>query len=133
MNNCKTIDISGRHISFVNHLNTDRIAWCHADRFEELFKVETQYYLDSWVGDPCARWFHYNNGVPISLVLGTCGIDFEENVYSIVFSNGRHRTRWLLNIFKTMVPVSFEDNCYKIAEEIDLVIPGYTGDDAHLF
>ena len=80
--------------------------WVDAKLFDRLWSNEELYVAD-WIGDPKIGWFTYDRagekkeGIQIADV----SLAIEEDKVSIGFTNGRHRTRWMLQHGLKEIPI----------------------------
>lgn len=81
--------------------------WVHAHKLELYWRREESLYLEKWVGPPRDFWFQM--GVAEKRKAFRAGLAcldtsrYGEHV--IGFTNGRHRTRWLLSRGLTEIPI----------------------------
>lgn len=74
-----------------------------AELFNQLWSRDGLY-LPEWNKEPNPRWFFTDaNGSRIAFFAGLACLD--EHDRSIGFTNGRHRTRWLLNRNPQVIPI----------------------------
>ena len=97
--------------------------WVKAEVLEDLWKVDHNFYIESWDGEPQIGWFAYD--IP-EFRTGFCTADMYlkdiDGKLTVGFVNGRHRTRWLLSKSFKYVPVGLEDLHFEKACEIGLAV-----------
>lgn len=88
-----------------------------ANRLEAYWKKDDGY-LARWSGPPCRNWFLSDEaGARIGFFAGLVNLDGE----AIGFTNGRHRTRWLLGLGLKSIPVCIEPGEIDAWHDIDII------------
>lgn len=71
---------------------------------------------------PWGRWFHlWEDGEPDMFEAAYCGLSDESTGLTLNFSNGRHRTRWLLDAGWASVPIELRNSALKTAKKEGLI------------
>jgi hypothetical protein len=104
--------------------------WVHAERFEELWRrnPQTHLFVSAWRCEPDKSWFRHewsrNSLGTKAIAFQTADIYLEprESIVTIGFTNGRHRTRWLLQSEADQIPVGIEEDDIPKAVEIGLAV-----------
>jgi len=97
--------------------------WVKRDLLEELWVRNPNYYVKSWSGEPDAGWFSYSMSEDkTGFCTGDMYFEKVDGQLTIGFENGRHRTRWLMSLGETLIPVGLEDHHYKKALSIGLAV-----------
>jgi hypothetical protein len=95
--------------------------WVFADVLEELWKHNKSFYIASWSGGPKAAWYAYDiPDVKTAFCTADTYIETIDGELTVSFENGRHRTRWLLNLGMKLIPIGLEDKHYQKAISIGL-------------
>lgn len=88
-------------------------------RFEDLWKKDGLY-LPNWGKPPRDKWFHLGkDGKRIGFIAGLAAMGSEE---SIGFTNGRHRTRWLLEAGLKELPICIPHEEHDQWMEAELIL-----------
>ena len=75
-----------------------------ADRLETHWKRNRGFYVASWSGSPRDRWFNFDRRGNKTAFLGAL-VCIDGDKGTVGFTNGRHRTRWLLQSGQGVIPV----------------------------
>ncbi|REL35382.1 plasmid fertility inhibition factor family protein [Thalassotalea euphylliae] len=97
--------------------------WVRAAVLEALWKVDRNFYIGIWSGEPKTSWFAYD--IPF-VKTAFCTADMYltevDGKLTVGFEDGRHRTRWLLNSGFELIPVGLEEHHYKRAVALGLAV-----------
>lgn len=86
--------------------------------FENYWKLDGLF-LKSWEGNPLDRWFlKSSSGEKIGFFAGLASFDHKR---VISFTNGRHRTRWLIDSGLECIPVCIPPSELDLWVESDLI------------
>jgi hypothetical protein len=90
----------------------------------EKFWGNDQDYYKSYTYPPHHKWFGFDENERANVFkIGVCYFSrFEISEYKLQFSNGRHRTRWLLENNAQEIPIAILDSCYEMAVESGLIV-----------
>lgn len=108
--------------------------WIRSLVLASRWTVGSSYFVASWEGSPLDGWFCYDNNANRT-AFKTADMYLERSGESleIRFVDGRHRTRWLLSLGITLVPVGLEDAHYTQALHIGLAAASVRETDEIVF
>lgn len=94
--------------------------WVFSSKLEELWGND-KIAIKKWEGDPDITWFNYdNNRNRIAFLTADMSLLVVEGKIKIYFTNGRHRTRWLLQQGFELIPVGINKESIQFAIKIGL-------------
>jgi hypothetical protein len=86
------------------------LVWADSTKLDDLWKLDPTDYIAVWEGEARDIWFRPRESRDAFLV-PVLSINFENDVPPISFSNGRHRTRWLISNMKSReIPIGVHSN-----------------------
>lgn len=100
----------------------------HAEILNSLWNSADQLFIPKWTGGPRKDWFciqpeYSQRTLQDSLFKpGDAGVEVRDGREFLRFKNGRHRTRWLLQLGIPHVPLGVEKECIPRAAEIGLLV-----------
>lgn len=93
------------------------------ERLEAMWSLNTEQYLESYSNPPDCDWFSYDEGHPYKFHVSDCHIEKIEEGCVLRFSNGKHRTRWLLDHTDLeLIPIGLRERSLDFARSERLLI-----------
>ncbi len=94
--------------------------WINANILDQLWKVDKGLYKECWVGDPIRNWFEFKDKKKYAFKTADAHIYDQDNSRFLntpyaCFTNGRHRSRWLMSLGFEEIPIGLKDRCFKRA------------------
>ncbi|WP_143613073.1 plasmid fertility inhibition factor family protein [Thiohalospira halophila] len=102
----------------------------YSAKLEQLWRKDALY-IRQWQGEPKSVWFRRSRPKKerVAFYVPHLNIELDTHGYAISFTNGRHRTRWLLQAGKKEVPVGLEEGEIALADELGLLARTVRADD----
>lgn len=94
-------------------------------------------FIDKWEGEPETSWFRWSffkkNKKLEAFLTSDAHIGQDDFGCFLHFTNGRHRTRWLLQMNKPIIPIGISENNILLAYELGIIFRKVSENDTLSF
>ncbi len=105
------------------------LVWADSTKLDDLWKMDPTDYIAAWKGEPRDIWFR-PRATRDAFLVPVLSIIFKDDLPSISFSNGKHRTRWLIGNMKCReIPIGVRSNMIDRGMAIGLILRRVADDE----
>ncbi len=95
------------------------------------------FFVEEWEGEPKTAWFRWSFSKKVRILEAFYTADahiVKDNFgYFLHFTNGRHRTRWLLQMNMPIIPIGISDDNILLAYELGVISKKVSANDTLTF